>query len=58
MPDYPGYQQSRRGPCKGEARQEHAMNLPDPIRTYFAAEAPQDGAALAAAFAPDAQCAR
>ena len=30
------------------------MNLPAPIRTYFTAEAPQDGAALAAAFTPDA----
>ena len=30
------------------------MNLPSPIQTYFAAEAPQDGGRLAAAFAPDA----
>lgn len=30
------------------------MNLPAPIRTYFTAQAPQDGATLAAAFAPDA----
>ncbi|MBL4918915.1 nuclear transport factor 2 family protein [Szabonella alba] len=30
------------------------MNLPAPIRTYFTAVAPQDGAAFAAAFAPDA----
>ena len=30
------------------------MQLPDAIQTYFTAEAPQDGAALAAVFAPDA----
>ena len=30
------------------------MHLPAPIRTYFTAEAPRDGAAFAAAFAPDA----
>lgn len=30
------------------------MTLPPPIRTYFTAEAPQDGATLAAAFAEDA----
>lgn len=30
------------------------MHLPTPIRTYFTAQAPQDGDALAAAFAPDA----
>lgn len=30
------------------------MNLRSPIQTYFSAEAPQDGAALAAAFTPDA----
>lgn len=30
------------------------MHLPAPIRTYFAAEAPQDAEAFAAAFAPDA----
>lgn len=30
------------------------MNLPTPIRTYFTAEAPQDGAAFAAAFAAEA----
>lgn len=30
------------------------MHLPDPIQTYFAARFPQDGDALAAAFAPDA----
>lgn len=30
------------------------MRLPDPIRTYFDAFSPQDGDALAAAFAPDA----
>ncbi|NUB45573.1 nuclear transport factor 2 family protein [Fertoebacter nigrum] len=30
------------------------MTLPAPIQTYFTAQAPQDGAALAAAFAPDA----
>lgn len=30
------------------------MTLPPPIRTYFAAEAPQDAAALAAAFSPEA----
>lgn len=30
------------------------MILPPPIRTYFAAEAPQDAAALAAAFSADA----
>lgn len=30
------------------------MMLPDPIRIYFEARAPQDGATLAAAFAPDA----
>ncbi|KGJ07693.1 nuclear transport factor 2 family protein [Paracoccus versutus] len=30
------------------------MQLPAPIRTYFAAQAPQDAEALAAAFAPDA----
>ncbi len=30
------------------------MTLPTPILTYFTAEAPQDGAALAAAFALDA----
>lgn len=30
------------------------MHLPPPIRTYFTARAPQDGDALAAAFAPDA----
>lgn len=30
------------------------MTLPIPIQTYFAAHAPQDSAALAAAFAPDA----
>lgn len=31
------------------------MNLPSPIQTYFTAEAPQDGATFAAAFAPDAE---
>jgi hypothetical protein len=31
------------------------MNLPAPIQTYFTVEAPQDGAALAAAFAHDAE---
>lgn len=30
------------------------MTLPSPIQTYFTAEAPQDGARLAAVFAPDA----
>jgi ketosteroid isomerase-like protein len=30
------------------------MTLTDPIRTYFAAEAPNDITAFAAAFAPDA----
>lgn len=30
------------------------MTLPDPIRTYFTAQPPQDAAAFAAAFAPDA----
>lgn len=30
------------------------MQLPTPIRTYFAAQAPQDGDALAAVFVPDA----
>ncbi|QYK42583.1 MAG: nuclear transport factor 2 family protein [Paracoccaceae bacterium] len=30
------------------------MILPTPIDTYFAAQAPQDGTAFAAAFAPDA----
>lgn len=30
------------------------MTLPTPIRTYFTAEPPQDGAAFAAAFAPTA----
>ncbi len=30
------------------------MKLPAPIQTYFSAEPPQDGAALAAAFATDA----
>lgn len=30
------------------------MTLPTPIQAYFAAEAPQDSATLAAAFAPDA----
>ncbi|QDL92689.1 nuclear transport factor 2 family protein [Paroceanicella profunda] len=30
------------------------MTLPPPIHTYFTARAPRDGAALAAAFAPDA----
>lgn len=30
------------------------MHLPPPIRAYFTARAPQDGDALAAAFAPDA----
>ena len=30
------------------------MTLPTPIRTYFTAQAPQDGATLAAAFAPEA----
>lgn len=30
------------------------MTLPDPIQIYCATNAPQDGAALAAAFAPDA----
>lgn len=30
------------------------MNLPPPIHTYFTAKAPQDAAALAAAFCPDA----
>ncbi len=30
------------------------MTLPTPIQTYFNAEAPQDGAAFASAFAPDA----
>ncbi|ACM00193.1 nuclear transport factor 2 family protein [Cereibacter sphaeroides] len=30
------------------------MTLPAPIQTYFTAEAPQDGARFAAAFAPDA----
>ncbi|WP_096787410.1 nuclear transport factor 2 family protein [Rhodobacter sp. CZR27] len=30
------------------------MTLPAPIRTHFSAEAPQDGAIFAAAFAPDA----
>lgn len=31
------------------------MNLPDPIRTYFTARAPQDACLLAAAFAPHAE---
>ena len=31
------------------------MNLPDPIRTYFTARAPQDACLLAAAFAPNAE---
>lgn len=30
------------------------MNLPTAIQTYFTAQAPQDGEAFAAAFAPDA----
>ena len=30
------------------------MQMPPPIRTYFTARAPQDGDALAAAFADDA----
>jgi hypothetical protein len=30
------------------------MTLPDPIQTYFAARAPQDATAFAAAFAADA----
>jgi ketosteroid isomerase-like protein len=30
------------------------MHLSSPIRTYFTARAPQDGDALASAFAPDA----
>lgn len=30
------------------------MTLPPPIQTYFTAQAPQDGDALAASFAPDA----
>lgn len=30
------------------------MHLPSPIQTYFTARAPQDGDALAAAFAPEA----
>lgn len=30
------------------------MNLPAPIQTYFTAQAPQDGAKFAAAFAEDA----
>lgn len=30
------------------------MTLPTPIQTYFTAQAPQDGAVFAAAFAPDA----
>ena len=30
------------------------MQLPRPVQTYFTAVAPQDGDALAAAFAPDA----
>lgn len=30
------------------------MTLPKPIQTYFTAQAPQDGAVFAAAFAPDA----
>lgn len=30
------------------------MTLPTPIQTYFTAEAPQDGAAFASAFAPEA----
>ncbi|TKA95286.1 nuclear transport factor 2 family protein [Cereibacter changlensis] len=30
------------------------MHLPDPIRTYFTAKAPQDGETFAAAFAADA----
>jgi ketosteroid isomerase-like protein len=30
------------------------MQLPTPIRTYFTAEAPRDGEAFAAAFAPEA----
>lgn len=30
------------------------MHLASPIHTYFTARAPQDGEALAAAFAPDA----
>lgn len=30
------------------------MQMPPPIRTYFTARAPQDGDALAAAFASDA----
>jgi hypothetical protein len=30
------------------------MNLPAPIQTYFTAEPPQDAAAFAAAFSPDA----
>ena len=30
------------------------MQLPRPIQTYFTARAPQDGDALAAAFAPNA----
>jgi hypothetical protein len=31
-----------------------AMTLPPALQTYFTAEAPQDGAILGAAFAPDA----
>ncbi|AGT08789.1 nuclear transport factor 2 family protein [Paracoccus aminophilus] len=30
------------------------MTLPEPIQTYFTAQAPQDRTAFAAAFAPDA----
>lgn len=30
------------------------MKLPAPIQTYFSSQSPDDGAALAAAFAPDA----
>jgi hypothetical protein len=30
------------------------MHLPAPIQTYFTAQAPEDGDAFAAAFAPDA----
>ena len=30
------------------------MHLPPPVQTYFDAEAPRDGEALAAAFHPDA----
>jgi hypothetical protein len=54
MPICPDYLLTRRGSSCGQATQEHPMTLPPPIRTFFTAEAPQGGASLAAAFAPDA----